>query len=88
MQANQQRYRDDLRQPFIALMEQIAARHLRELDPRLDTVVKTNRVLASIRKGSPTRAASITSTSGVRSAGGASKRTCNWLSSSRLLGWR
>jgi uncharacterized protein (DUF2461 family) len=53
MQANQQRYRDELRQPFIALMEQIAARHLRELDPQLDTVVKTNRVLAAIRKRFP-----------------------------------
>jgi MoxR-like ATPase/uncharacterized protein (DUF2461 family) len=53
MQANQDRYKQELRQPFVALLEQIAAQHLRELDPQLDTAVKANRVLALIRKRFP-----------------------------------
>ena len=53
MEANRDRYQTELRQPFAALMEQIAARHVRELDPQLDTAIKTNRVLASIRKRFP-----------------------------------
>ncbi len=53
MQAHQDRYRTELRQPFVNLLEQIAERLLRELDPQLDTAVKTNRVLASIRKRFP-----------------------------------
>jgi hypothetical protein len=50
MDANRQRYQDELRRPFIRLLELVAARYLRELDPQLDTTVQTNRVLASIRK--------------------------------------
>lgn len=53
MAANRDRYRDELRVPFATLLERVAARHLRELDPLLDTSVKTNRVLASIRKRFP-----------------------------------
>ncbi|MGY1691125.1 DUF2461 family protein [Geodermatophilus sp. SYSU D01105] len=53
MQANRDRYRTELRQPFVTLLEQLAERHLRELDPQLDTAVKTNHVLASIRKRFP-----------------------------------
>lgn len=53
MEANRDRYHSELRQPLVSLLEQIAARHLRELDPQLDTVVKTARVLASIRKRFP-----------------------------------
>jgi MoxR-like ATPase len=50
MEANRQRYQDELRRPFITLLELIAARHLRELDPKLDTTVKANKVLGLIRK--------------------------------------
>ena len=53
MEANRQRYRDELRRPFVTLLERIAAGYLRELDPKLDTTVKTNRVLAAIRKRFP-----------------------------------
>jgi MoxR-like ATPase/uncharacterized protein (DUF2461 family) len=53
MEANRGRYQTELRQPFVALLEQIAVRHMRELDPQLDTTIKTNRVLASIRKRFP-----------------------------------
>jgi hypothetical protein len=53
MAENRDRYERELRQPVVALLEQIAARYLRELDPQLDTAVQTNRVLASIRKRFP-----------------------------------
>ena len=53
MQANQQRYQLELRRPFVNLLEHIAEGTIRELDPQLDTVIKTNRVLASIRKRFP-----------------------------------
>lgn len=53
MEANRQRYRDELRRPFVTLLERIAAGYLRELDPRLDTTVQTNRVLAAIRRRFP-----------------------------------
>ena len=53
MQANRERYQNELRKPFVKLLEQVAADHLRELDPDLITEVKANRVLASIRKRFP-----------------------------------
>ena len=53
MKAHRDRYQNELRQPFVALLEEVAARHLRELDPQLDSTVKANRVLASIRKRFP-----------------------------------
>jgi MoxR-like ATPase/uncharacterized protein (DUF2461 family) len=53
MEANRGRYQAELRQPFVALLERVAALHMRELDPQLDTAIKTNRVLASIRKRFP-----------------------------------
>ena len=53
MQANRERYQNELRKPFVNLLEQVAADHLRELDPDLITEVKANRVLASIRKRFP-----------------------------------
>lgn len=53
MDANRQRYREELRRPFVTLLERIAAGYLRELDPKLDTTVKANRVLALIRKRFP-----------------------------------
>lgn len=53
MEANKARYHNELRQPFVTLLEQVAAGHLRELDPQLDTTVKANKVLAQIRKRFP-----------------------------------
>ncbi len=53
MRANRDRYRAELRKPFVALLEQIAVRYMRELDPQLDVAIKTNHVLASIRKRFP-----------------------------------
>lgn len=53
MKINRDRYQNELRKPFVNLLERVAADHLRELDPDLITDVKANRVLASIRKRFP-----------------------------------
>ncbi len=88
MQANQDRYCTELRQPFVNLLEQIAERHLRELDPQLDTAVKTNRVLPPSGNGSPTSTASTTRTCGGRSAEAASRKTSNSPCSFSRTRWR
>ncbi len=53
MDAHRDRYHEELRKPFTQLLEFVAARHLRELDPQLETAVKAHKVLASIRKRFP-----------------------------------
>lgn len=50
MASHKARYQAELREPFVRLLEAIADRHLRELDPQLETQVKTNKVLASIKR--------------------------------------
>jgi hypothetical protein len=53
MSANRVRYRDSLREPFRELMQAVADRFIIDLDPQLNTKVKTGDVLASIRKRFP-----------------------------------
>lgn len=53
MNANRARYRQSLREPFRQLLEAVAERFIVDLDPELNTTVKTGEVLASIRKRFP-----------------------------------
>jgi AAA domain (dynein-related subfamily)/Conserved hypothetical protein (DUF2461) len=53
MSANRARYQQSLREPFRKLLEAVAERFIVDLDPELNTTVKTGEVLASIRKRFP-----------------------------------
>jgi hypothetical protein len=50
MEANRARYQQALRDPFRALMEAVAARFIRDLDPEIKAEVKSGQVMASIKK--------------------------------------
>jgi len=51
--ANRSRYEADLRDPLAAVLEEVAARYVRGLDPKLNTQVKRDEVLARINKWAP-----------------------------------
>jgi uncharacterized protein (DUF2461 family) len=53
MAANRARYEGSLREPFRELMQAVADRFIVDLDPELNTRIKTGDVLASIRKRFP-----------------------------------
>lgn len=50
MDANRARYQQALRDPFRAVMEGVAARYIRDLDPEIRAEVKSGQVMASIKK--------------------------------------
>lgn len=50
MEANRARYQQALRDPFRALMEAVASRFIRDLDPEIRAEVKSGQVMASIKK--------------------------------------
>jgi hypothetical protein len=53
MSQNEARYRELLFNPFRAFMEALASGYIRDLDPEINTSVKTGQVMASIRKRWP-----------------------------------
>jgi MoxR-like ATPase len=56
MTENRSRYENSLRGPFKALMQAVAEQHIVDLDPALNTTIKTGEVLGSIRKRFPDEA--------------------------------
>jgi hypothetical protein len=88
MDANRQRYQDELRRPFVWLLELVAARYLRELDPQLDTAVQTNRVLASVRKRFPDGRGPYYEYLWGAFSRGRKRRTCSSRSWCSRAGWR
>jgi AAA domain (dynein-related subfamily)/Conserved hypothetical protein (DUF2461) len=53
MNTNRARYQQSLREPFRQLLQAVAERFIVDLDPQLNTTIKTGEVLASIRKRFP-----------------------------------
>ena len=53
MNDNRTRYRSSLAEPFRSLLQTVAEKFIADLDPELNTAIKTNQVLASIRKRFP-----------------------------------
>ena len=53
MDSNRARYHRTLRDPFRALMEYVATRYVRDIDPEINAEVKAGQVMASIKKRFP-----------------------------------
>lgn len=50
---NRERYESQLRDPVAAVFEEVAARYMRDIDPKLITEVKRDKVLARLNKYAP-----------------------------------